>query len=180
MSIGKAFGISLVTFLGLNMGFFVLYYLLDGTLVTRFTQIASDPYIIFEFVGFAMFNCLSVSMGPSFPFTSIVTLSFSGISDVMTFLTNLVLFIGLIVPPLIASVIAGIFVSDRKEGALSWFLTSMIMAIIAFMGFLLIFIAGSITLMTLIRLLVVALVLGVMFTAFYGFVTLITRRSFPY
>ncbi|MEJ2251625.1 MAG: hypothetical protein P8Y70_11300 [Candidatus Lokiarchaeota archaeon] len=177
MTIGKSFIISLMTFIGLNVAFFILYYLLNGTLVDRFSQITSNPYIIFELVGWAMFKAISLTLGPSSPFLSIVALSFSPISNLITFFLNLLYLLGLIIPPLIASIVAGVLVFDRKEGAISWFLTSIIMAFIAFFGLLL---SSSFTIEYLILLLIVTTVIGLMFTIFYGFFTLITRKAFPY
>ena len=119
MGFGKAFGFSLLTYIGLNFLFIIIVWTLNGHLNDLFTAISSNPLII-----------LLIFFGSTIQLPG--TVFFSMYGQIATGLIdyNLIESIGYIVTPLIAALVAG-RVGEKKAGSFGgFFLTSIIGSII--------------------------------------------------
>lgn len=119
MGFGKAFGFSLLAFIGLNFLFLIIAHTISGNLNLMFGDISAQPLILF-----ALF------LGPIyyFPGSAIMNTYSAFLFGVP--LDVIILSIGTIVSPLIAAIIAG-RVGENKAGSfLGWFLTSILCAVI--------------------------------------------------
>ena len=118
MGFGKAFGFSLLAYIGLNFLFIVIVETLSGNLNILFSDISADPLIILLiFFGTA-------SNMPGTVFLSMYTQIATGMVDY-----SLIRSIGYIVTPLVAALVAG-RVGENKAGSFGgFFLTSMIGAV---------------------------------------------------
>ncbi len=92
MGLGKALGLSLIAFIGLNFLFVIIVQTISGDLNTLFSNITSDPLII-----------LLIFFGPitNVPSSAITMIAFG------TFDATLIRAIALIVTPFVASIVAG-------------------------------------------------------------------------
>ena len=126
MGFGKAFGFSMLAFIGLNVIFFFAGYGLLGALGAYFTSLASFPL-----------NIMYIFLGPiingQFPLllTSTFTSWFSGVPPTVG---GVFLFVGYIVAPVIAAFLSGRFGENKKQAFFGWFTTAMICALIALIG----------------------------------------------
>lgn len=126
MSLGKAFGISILAFIVFNFTFFLIGYGISGMLPLFFQSIATYPS-----------NILLMFLGPiiagQFPLilTSEFTMWLAGFPVVPA---DIVLFIGYIVAPIGAAYLSGRYGDNKREAFLGWFLTAMISAIIVLIG----------------------------------------------
>lgn len=119
MGFGKAFGFSLIAFVGINFLFVIITNTITGDLNTLFSDITTNPLVLF-FVFFGPIVFFPGEIVQSL-FVSIA----SGPYDA-TFIGSLIALIGYIVAPLIASIIAG-KTGEEKAGSLGgWFLTAII------------------------------------------------------
>jgi hypothetical protein len=117
MGLGKALGFSLLALIGLNFLFVIIAETISGNLNLLFSDISNNPLIIL-----LIFFGPLVSM-PGSVFGSIFTQVSSGMIDSM-----LIQYIGFIVSPFVASLIAG-RVGENKGGSFGgWMIVAMISA----------------------------------------------------
>ncbi len=118
MGLGKALGFSLLGFIGLNFLFVIIAETISGNLNLLFSDISSNPLIIL-----LIFFGPMVSM-PGSVFSSIFAQISSGTIDSM-----LIQYIGFIISPFVASLIAG-RTGENKGGSFGgWMITTMISAV---------------------------------------------------
>ena len=118
MGLGKALGFSLLGFIGLNFLFIIIAETISGNLNLLFSNISSNPLIILLIFFGPMVNM------PGSVFSLIYAQIFSGMVDSM-----LIQYIGFIVSPFIASLIAG-RMGENKGGSFGgWMITTMISAL---------------------------------------------------
>jgi hypothetical protein len=118
LGFGKAFGFSLLAYIGLSFLFIIIVETLNGTLNTLFDAISLNPFII-----------LLIFFGPIANMPGSVFLALYG--EIATGMINYTLIqtIGYIVTPLVAALIAG-RVGENKGGSFGgFFLTSIIGAV---------------------------------------------------
>ncbi len=125
MGLGKALGFSLLAFIGLNFLFVIIAGTINGTLATLFGMISSDPLSI---IGI-LFGVI-VYM-PGTVVNGIYVTIYLGTFDYF-----LILFIGYLVSPFVASLVAG-RTGDSKGGSFGgWMIAALIssaaMAVLAF------------------------------------------------
>ncbi|MEJ2279910.1 MAG: hypothetical protein P8Y70_19515 [Candidatus Lokiarchaeota archaeon] len=130
MSFVKSFFAGIVTFLGLSIVFFLIYYGISGDLVQRFGLMGSYYYIIFEFLAMPLYYAFTGLFTPSNTILSFVLLPGN---------TNLLLtiffYLGILVPPIVASLVAGRLAENKVTAFLSWMVISIIMSILGFFGY---------------------------------------------
>jgi len=118
MGLGKALGFSLLALIGLNFLFVIITYTINEQLNPLFSDIGSDPLIIL-----LIFFGPLVNM-PGLVFGSIFTEVSSGMIG-----PKLIQYIGFIVSPFVASLIAG-RMGESKGGSFGgWMITAMISAV---------------------------------------------------
>ncbi|MFW9949959.1 MAG: hypothetical protein ACFFKA_07530 [Candidatus Thorarchaeota archaeon] len=119
MGFGKAFGFSLLAYIGLSFLFIVITETLSGNLNPLFNDISSNPLIIFL-----------IFFGNTVQLPSTVFISIYGQITIGAIDYNLIRSIGYIVTPLVAALVAG-RVGENKAGSFGgFFLTSVIGSII--------------------------------------------------
>jgi len=170
MGFGKAFGFSMLAFIGLNVGFFFLGYGIDGTLIAYFQALAISPLNIF-----AMF------FGPIITgqFPLLMTSTFvSWLTGGPFFLGSMFLFIGYIVAPLVAAFLSGRYGEDKLQDFMGWFATVMICAVfVAIMGAIqLVLLAASFALI--LSQVLGSIAIGLVYGLAYGSISLLTSREF--
>jgi hypothetical protein len=122
MSFIKAFGFSILAFIGLNVVFFLIAYAVDGTLDVYFQSLTSTPTNIF-------YMLLGPIYGLAFP--SLILTQFSNyVSGAPFDAATLILMIGYIVSPVVAAILSGVFGEDKTQSFLGWFTTAIISSII--------------------------------------------------
>ena len=122
MSFIKTFGISFIVFIGLNIVFFLIGYLIIGTLDSYFQSLAASPSNILLLI----FNPIA---SLQFPMTllSQVGLWIGGFPFEVG---ALILFIGYIIAPLAAAILSGRFGENKIEAFGGWFAAVMISALV--------------------------------------------------
>ena len=119
MGFGKAFGFSLIAFVGINFLFVIITETITGDLNTLFSDITTNPLVLF----FVFFGPIIFMPG------EIVQLLYGSIASGpydATFIGLLIALIGYFVAPLIASLIAGKTGEDKIGSLGGWFLTSIL------------------------------------------------------
>jgi hypothetical protein len=174
MGFGKAFGFSLIAFIGINFLFVIIAETITADLNTLFSDITINPLVLL----FIFFGPI-ISM-PGTVIQSIYAYITLGVYDI-TFIGLMVRLIGYIVAPLIAALIAG-RTGETKAGSLGgWFLTAVISSLA--IG-LLVFINPAILayygLTPTIDTFVMSLLGGVVNGIFYGTFALLFTRIAPY
>ncbi len=170
MGFGKAFGFSMLAFIGLNAGFFFLGYGVSGTLGAFFASLAASPS-----------NILSIFFGPiisgQFPF--LLTSTFTGwlIGGPFSF-GSLILFIGYIVAPILAAFLSGRFGENKIQAFFGWFTTVMICAAVVLIGGViqLMMLGAPITLV--ISQITGSISIGLIYGLACGSISLLTTREF--
>lgn len=114
MGFGKAFGISIALFIGVNFGFAILLSALAGTIGTFFSSMANMTILS------------SVLFGPIIYSPGITWLSLVGSIITGFTLNTMLLYIGYIVAPLLAALIGGRFGEGKGQSFGCWFLTACI------------------------------------------------------
>ncbi|MFX0033175.1 MAG: hypothetical protein ACFE8V_07685 [Promethearchaeota archaeon] len=152
MGFGKAFGFSLLAYIGLNFLFVIITNTITGELNTIFSNIAANPFILFI-----------ILLGPVIETPTAVYLSI--ITDMglgpLT-IGSIVEYIGYIAAPLVAAIIAG-KVGDNKTGSfLGWFIATIVMAIII----IILIIFGILVGITTFEVLILAAINGIFYSAF--------------
>jgi hypothetical protein len=99
--------------------FFIGTALIDGGLDSFFTTLETEFSVILE----PLFGPIYSLMGPE---SILITVLYG--PDLVE-LGDLVLLIGYIVAPLVASILAGIFAENKIEALLGWFLVTMVSAV---------------------------------------------------
>ena len=119
MGFGKAFGFSLIAFVGLNFLFVIITYTITGDLNTLFSDITTNPLVLF----FVFFGPIIFMPG------EIVQLLYGSIASGpydAAFIGSLIALIGYIVVPLISAIIAGKTGEDKVGSLGGWFLTAIV------------------------------------------------------
>jgi hypothetical protein len=169
MGFGKAFGFSLLAYIGLNFLFVIIAYTINGALNTLFSDITADYYIL-----------VLILCGPIVNFPGIV------ITDIYLGIVGplvpdaLILDVGYFVSPFIAAIVAG-RVGEKKGASFGgWFLTAIISAVaIGILVFLSPLTLGYYGLPTDITVLVPAIIGGVTTGIFYGaFALMFTKTEY--
>lgn len=122
MSFIKAFGISLIVFIGFNIVFFLIAYGIQGVLVSYFDSVATTP----SNITIMLFGPIVSAQFPSLLIAQ-VTAWVSGFPFVVG---DLILFIGYIVAPLVAAILSGRFGKSKAEAFGGWFVTAMVISLI--------------------------------------------------
>lgn len=119
MGFGKAFGFSLLAFIGVNFLFVIITETISGNLNALFANIASDPLIL-----------LILFFGPIINYPFAVFSSFYNIAVTAPFdIYLLIQAIGFFVAPFLAAIIAG-RTGETKGGSFGgWALTAMLSAV---------------------------------------------------
>ena len=172
MGFGKAFGFSLLAFIGLNVVFFLIGYGISGTLINYFTVIVPGNPL----------NILQMFFGPiiflQFPY--IMTETFvAWITMILPFeLGYLFLFIGFIVAPFLAAFLSGRFGENKLQDFMGWFVTVMICAIVvAIVGAIGLFLTGG-TFSAILNQVLLSIAIGLVLGLAYGSIALLTSREF--
>jgi len=119
MGFGKAFGFSLIAFVGINFLFVIITETITGDLNILFSEITTNPLILF----FVFFGPIIFLPG------QVVQLLYGSIASGpydSTFIGLLLSLIGYIVAPLISSIIAGKTGEDKIGSLGGWFLTAIV------------------------------------------------------
>lgn len=126
MSFAKAFGFSILAFIGLNTIFFLMANLVMGSLGFYFQALALQPLLIFQML-------LGPIIAAQFPLQ--MTSTFTGwVMGVPIIPGSLILFIGYIVASILAAFLSGRFGENKIQAFMGWFATTMIVAIIVAIG----------------------------------------------
>ncbi|MFX1497814.1 MAG: hypothetical protein ACFFBH_09825 [Promethearchaeota archaeon] len=162
MGFGKAFGFSLLAYIGLNFLFVIITNTITGDLNNLFSSIGANPLILFIIL------LGPVTQTPTTVYSSIASEIGLGSLDAGT----IVEYIGYIAAPLVAAIIAG-KVGDNKAGSfLGWLITTIVMAIILII---LMIVGLPIVGMTTFEILILAVINGI----FYGtFALLFTSTEY--
>ncbi len=173
MSLGKAFGFSLLAFIGVNAAFFLLAYGVGGILIAYFQGLATNPSgIIYMFVGPIM-----SAGGPQFP--ALMYTQFTiWITGGLVIPGELILFIGYIVAPFLAAFLSGRFGEDKKEMFLGYFLTIMIVAIVVMIFVIIEGILFSVAIPLLIATAFGPIAVGLVYALAFGCIALLIGREF--
>jgi len=119
MGFGKAFGFSLIAFIGINFLFVIITQTITGDLNTLFSDITTNPLVLL----FVFFGPIIFMPG------EVVQLIYGSIASGpydATFIGLLIALIGYIIAPLIGSFIAGKTGEDKVGSLGGWFLTSIL------------------------------------------------------
>ena len=169
MGFGKAFGFSILAFIGLNFAFFLLAYGIEGLLMPYFASIAAYPSQI-----------LGLLLGPIVwgQFPLIMTSEFvSWFSGGPIAAGDIILFIGFIVAPVIAAFLAGRFGENKIQTFFAWFTTVMICAaVVAIWGSIEMAMMGAPLFMILTQIFG-AISVGLVYALAYGSISLLTMRE---
>ena len=122
MSFLKAFGISFIVFIVLNIVFFLIGYLILGILDTYFAGLAVAP----SNITFMIFGPLANGIYP-YHIISQFSVWFGGNFLEIDALT---LYIGYIVAPLAAAILSGRFGETKIEAFGGWFAAAMVIALV--------------------------------------------------
>ena len=118
MGFGKAFGFSLLAYIGLNFLFLIIAFTASGELNLIFQDISNQPLILFV-----------LFLGPIYFFPGENILGIY-LSITIGSTPGIILAIGSVVSPFVAAIIAG-KMGEKKVGSFGgWFLTSILCAII--------------------------------------------------
>ena len=125
VGLGKALGFSLLAFIGLNFLFVIIAGTIDGTLNLLFGMISSDPLSI-----------IGILFGPIVYMPGTVVNGIYATIYMGTFDSFLITFIGYLVSPFVAALVAG-RTGDSKGGSFGgWMIAALIssgaMAVLAF------------------------------------------------
>lgn len=174
MGFGKAFGFSLIAFVGINFLFVIITETITGNLNTLFSDITANPLILL-FIFFVPI----ISM-PGTVVGSIYGSIASGLYDT-AFIGTIIRLIGYIVSPFIASLIAG-KTGEKKVGSLGgWFLTAIVSSLaIGLLVFIYPPILSYYSLPEGIETFFLSLLGGVVNGIFYGAFALLFTRIEPY
>ena len=119
MGFGKAFGFSLLAYIGLNFLFLIIAFTISGELNLIFQEISNQPLILFV-----------LFLGPIYFFPGLNILGIYSSIALGATPDILILAIGSVVSPFVASIIAG-KMGENKVGSFGgWFLTSILCSII--------------------------------------------------
>lgn len=174
MGFGKAFGFSLIAFVGINFLFVIITETITGNLNTLFSDITANPLVLL----FIFFGPI-ISMPGTVVSNMYVSIA-SGVYDAM-FIGTIIRLIGYIVSPFIASLIAG-KTGEKKGGSLGgWFLTAIVSSLaIGLLVFIYPAILSYYLLPVGIETFVLSLLGGVVNGIFYGTFALLFTRIEPY
>ena len=174
MSLIKCFGLSLITFIGLNVVFFFIgNSLIDDALDSFFTNLEDDLYLVL----LPLFGPIFQNFGPE-SLTFYVSNVILG-SIVVTEIGEIVLLTGLFISPLIAAIISGKLAEGKAEGFMGWFLTALISAFIVFIWGALNQVDAGATNEALISFTILTLGFGAIIGVFYGcFALLFTKMEY--
>lgn len=172
MGFGKAFGFSILAFIGLNVVFFLIGYGISGTLITYFTvTVPGNPlYILQMFFGPIIFGQFPAVMTSTFVAWITMVLPFD--------LGYMFLFIGFIVAPFLAAFLSGRFGENKLQDFMGWFVTVMICAIVvAIIGAIELFLAAA-PLAAILSQVLGSIAIGLVYGLAYGSIALLTSREF--
>lgn len=116
MGFGKAFILSLTAFIGLNFIFTIVYHALGADFDTLFDSIQQDPLLILYY----LFG--SIVIPPFLIFNLTIVQPFLGTFVLETFL----LWLGFLIAPIIAAILAGKFGESKGQCFGGWALTAII------------------------------------------------------
>ncbi|MHA2006896.1 MAG: hypothetical protein ACXABO_02765 [Promethearchaeota archaeon] len=115
MGFGKSFLLSLVAFVGLNFVFSLLYYVITAGFDSFLTTITDAPLMILYFL---------FGSAASIPSTN---LNWAIVEPLLNSnMDFLILGIGFLITPIIASILAGKFAESKGQGIGAWLLTTVI------------------------------------------------------
>jgi hypothetical protein len=174
MGFGKAFGFSLVAFIGINFLFVIITETITGDLNTLFSDITTNPLVLL----FVFFGPITYMPGQV---VQLIYLSISGGVYDINFIGLLLTLVGSIIAPFIASLIAG-KTGENKLGSLGgWFLTAIVSGLaIGLLVFIFPAILSYYGLPPTIDTFVLSLLSGVVNGIFYGTFALIFTSIEPY
>ena len=173
MSFGKAFGFSILAFIGLNVVFFLIGYGINGTLVLYFESIATYP----PGIAYMLLGPIFSATGPQFPLTMYTQFGF-WVMGAPIVPGDLIMFIGFIVAPFLAAFLSGRFGENKLEAFMGWFATAMIFALVVMI---VVIIEGAMLALPPLVIFVGAMVpiaIGLVYGLAYGSIALLTGRQF--
>lgn len=170
MSFVKAFGFSLIAFIGLNIVFFLIGYGIQGLLGSYFTAVASTPSLltlmILGPIASSQFPALLISQ---------VTAWILGFPIVTG---DIFLFIGYIVSPLVAAILSGRFGEKKTEAFGGWFTTVMILSLIVMIWIAIEMSLAAVPIEFIISQIILILGLGLTYGFGYGCISLLITREY--
>jgi len=170
MGFGKAFGFSMLVFIGLNAGFFFLGYFVSGTLGAYFASLAASPW-----------NILFIFFGPiiSAQYPLLLTSTFTSWFTGGPFSFGmLILFIGYIVAPILAAFLSGRFGENKNQAFFGWFATVMICAAVVLIGGVIQLMLTGALIALVISQITGSISLGLIYGLACGSISLLTAREF--
>ncbi len=172
MAFAKSFLFSLIAFIGLNVVFLLLAYLVSGTF-NSFTAAFQANFL--GTLNMLLFGPLANLGSPGIIFATIGAAIAVG-GTIPTF--NIIIYIGYFVAPLVGAFLSGFFAENRKEAFSGWFLTAMICTILVIvLGILAVLSVITPTAASIIGSIVIYLGVGLTIGLFYGCIALLSRRD---
>lgn len=173
MSFGKCFLFSLIAFIGLNVVFLLLAYLVSGEFDVLMAAFEAD---LMGTLGPLLFGPIASSGSPAMIMLSLGTAISLG-TTIPTI--TIILMIGWFVAPIIGAFLSGFFAENRKEAFLGWFLTAIICTIIVMVLVIVEMLSGAIAPPPeyITGAIVMYLGFGLTIGLFYGCIALLTRRD---
>ncbi len=171
MAFGKAFLLSIAAFVGLNFIFTIIYYALGPSFDTLFTNIQLRPLIILYYLFGSIISTPSLILS----YTIFQPILGSFVLDIF------LLWLGFLIPPIIAAVLAGRFGESKAESFGAWALTAGISTVAVIIAALLSpFTLTEITTLYILasfdQLLIFAIISLVINILFYGFFALLLSK----
>ncbi len=173
MAFAKSFMFSLIAFIGLNVVFLLLAYLVSGHFDLFMASFQTD---FLGTLNMLLFGPIASPIGsPGLIFVVIGTAIAMG-GTIPTF--QIILYIGYFVAPIIGAFLSGFFAENRKEAFSGWFLTAMICTILAIvLGIMAVLSVITPTTEYIIGNIVIYLGVGLTVGLFYGCIALLSRRD---
>ena len=173
MSLAKCFLFSLVAFIGLNVVFLLLAYLVSGNFDVFTAAFEADAM---GTLAILLFGPMAAAGTPGIVISSIG----AAVATSATIETLLIIqWIGFFVAPAIGAFLSGFFAENRKEAFLGWFLTAIISMIIVIILVIVEMLSGAITPPAeyITGSIIIYLGVGLTIALFYGCIALLTRRD---
>ena len=168
MGFGKAYGFSILAFIGINFAFCLLAFGVEGELMTYFASIAAYPSQI-----------LGLLLGPIVwgQFPLVMTTEFASWFFSPIAAGDIILFIGFIVAPIIAAFLAGRFGENKIQVFFAWFTTVMICAaVLAIWGSIEMAMMGA-PLFAILTQILGSISIGLVYALAYGCISLLLMRE---
>lgn len=171
MSFAKAFGFSLIAFIGLNVVFFLIGYGIMGTLDSFFDSLASTPL-----------NIIPLIFGPlaslQYPFM-IINQIIMWVGGMTIETGSVILLIGFVLAPLIAAILSGRFGDNKIQSFGGWFLTAMVTSLVILIWAVIdiLELPGPVTAEFIISVVITYIGIGLVYGLIYGCISLLVAKE---